>query len=118
MFLQMRDVFQKHDLVAERNVIEQHEMLVQLAHVANVGNHRQAKLLRHQADGEKLAHAREPGAIRLHEMHATVMEEVLEENCGSECVHLLLFSPGRWHARALRARRHRRGGLALRSRAA
>jgi hypothetical protein len=74
----MRDVFEKYDLVAEGNVIEEHEMLVQLAHVANVRNHRQTKLLCHQADGEKFAYASEPGAIRLNEMHTTVMEEILK----------------------------------------
>src|SRR5580692_9929790 len=80
MFFQMRDMFQKHHLVVERNVIEEYEMLVQLAHVANVRNDRQAKLLGHQTDGEKLAHTREPGAIRLDEMHATIVEEVLEQD--------------------------------------
>ena len=80
MFFKMRDVFQEHYLVAKRNVIEEYEMLVQLAHVANVRNDRQAKLLGHQTDSEKLAHTREPGAIRLDEMHATVVEEVLEED--------------------------------------
>src|SRR5579863_5205160 len=76
----MRDVFQKHYLMAERDVIEEYEMLVQLAHVANVRNDRQAKLLGHQTDGEKLAHTSEPGAIRLDEMHTTIVKEVLEED--------------------------------------
>src|ERR1700722_15105120 len=76
----MRDVFQEHHLVAERNVIEEYEMLVQLAHVANVRNDRQAKLPGHQTDREKLAHTSEPGAIRLNKKHATVVKEVLEED--------------------------------------
>jgi hypothetical protein len=77
---QMRDMFQEDDLVVKSNVIEQDQMLVQLAHVANVGNYRQAQLFRHQADSEKFAYTSEPGAICLYEMYASVMEEVLEKN--------------------------------------
>ena len=80
MLLQMRDVFQKDDFVVERDVVEEDEVLVQLPHVAYVGNDRQAKLLGHQTHGEKFAHPRKARAVRLNEMHACVMEEVLEED--------------------------------------
>jgi len=52
VLLQMRDVFQKDDFVVERNVVEEHQMLVQLPHVAYVGNDRQATTSCHQTHGE------------------------------------------------------------------
>ena len=45
---QMRDVFEEAHLVAERDVIEQDEVLVKLAHVADV---------RHYGDAEMAAAA-------------------------------------------------------------
>ena len=55
MFFEMRDVFEKHHFMIESDVIEEHQVLMQLPHIADVGHDRQAKLLGHQADGEKLA---------------------------------------------------------------
>src|SRR5271169_5444697 len=55
-------------------------MLVQLPHVSNVGNNGQAKLLCHETDGKKLAHPGQPSAVRLNEMHSSVLKEVLEED--------------------------------------
>src|SRR5580658_7605186 len=80
MLLEMRDVFQKHHFVVERDVVKEHKMLVQLPHVAYVGNDWQAKFPGHQTHGEKFAHAGKARAVRLNEMHACVMKEVLEED--------------------------------------
>ncbi len=53
----MRDMFEENDFVVERNVVEEHEVLVDLPYVANVRHDRQTKFLRQQADSEKFAHA-------------------------------------------------------------
>ena len=50
VLFEMGDVFQEYHLVIERDVIEEHEMLVHLAHVPNMGNDRKVEELRHEAD--------------------------------------------------------------------
>src|SRR6202011_4801821 len=80
VILEMWDVLEEDRVVIERDVIEEHQMLMQLAHVAYVGHDRQSEFLRHQAYGEKLAHASKPGAIGLDEVQASVVEEVFKEN--------------------------------------
>jgi len=78
VFFEMRNVLEEDNFMIERDVIEEHQMLMQLAHVANMWHDRNAKLFGHQADGEKFAYAREASAIRLDEIHASVAKEVLE----------------------------------------
>ena len=36
VFSQMRDMFEKDNFVAKRNMIEQHQMLMNLAHITDV----------------------------------------------------------------------------------
>ena len=38
MLAQMRDVLQEDDFVPQRDVIEEHEMLMNLSHIADVGH--------------------------------------------------------------------------------
>jgi hypothetical protein len=80
VIFEMRDVFEKNCLMIESDVIEEHQVLMYLPHVADVGHDWQTDLLCHQADGEKLADASEPGAIRLDEMYSSIVEKVLEED--------------------------------------
>ena len=47
VLLEMRNVFQKYHFMVERNVVEEHKMLMQLPHVTYVGNYRQSKLPGH-----------------------------------------------------------------------
>jgi len=46
MFLQVWDAFQKQRIVPEGNVVEEHQVLMNLAHVSDVGNHRQSEFAR------------------------------------------------------------------------
>ena len=46
MFLQVGDAFEKQRIVPECDVIEEHEVLMNLAHVSHVGNHRQSEFAR------------------------------------------------------------------------
>jgi hypothetical protein len=80
VLLEMRDVFKEVGFMVERNVIEEHEMLVQLTHVANVGYEGQAEFPCHHADRQKFAYTRKPGAVCLHEVHRSILHKVLEEN--------------------------------------
>src|SRR5579863_2633789 len=47
------NMLEKHGLIPQSDVIEQHEMLMNLAHVSNVGRGRQAKTPGENAHGEK-----------------------------------------------------------------
>ena len=80
MFLQMRNVFEKNHVMPERDVIEQHQMLVQLAHVANMRNDRHAKFAAQQADGDKFAHARHPHRVHLNEAGAFRLQIIFEND--------------------------------------
>ena len=80
MFPEMRNVLEEDYLVIECDVIEQNKMLMQLPHVPNVRNDRQAILVCHQADGDELANACQPCAIGLNKMHASVVEEGFEQD--------------------------------------
>jgi hypothetical protein len=60
---QMRDVFEKDNLVADRDTIEQNQMLMQLPHIADMRHDRNAKLAAEQAHNQKLAHPGHPQRI-------------------------------------------------------
>lgn len=51
MFPQVWNVFQKQNVMSHGDVVEEHEMLMNLSHVADVGQYRQAKFLGQQAHG-------------------------------------------------------------------
>ena len=46
MFLQVWNAFKKQRIVPERNVIKEHQVLMNLTHVSHVGNHRQSEFAR------------------------------------------------------------------------
>ena len=46
MFLQVWDALKKQRIVPEGNVVEEHQVLMNLAHVSHVGNHRQSEFAR------------------------------------------------------------------------
>ena len=77
---QMGDVFEKDRLMAHRNVVHQNQMLMDLAHVADVGNDRDTKFARKQADREEFAYSAEAGAIRLEKANASGLKVVLEHH--------------------------------------
>ncbi len=66
---QMWDVFEEQRLVTECNVIKQHEVLMQLPHIAHVRYNRQPHCPRKKAYCEELRYPREPGAVCLHIMN-------------------------------------------------
>jgi hypothetical protein len=43
MLPQMRNVLKKYHFMAQRNVVEQHQMLMELPHIPDVWYHRNAK---------------------------------------------------------------------------
>jgi hypothetical protein len=76
MAAQMGDMFQEDHVVSECDVIEQHQMLMDLPHIPNVRDDGQPDLARQQADREeKAGHA---GAIGLHKMNRFRLHEVFE----------------------------------------
>ena len=77
---QVRDMFEKVDLVVESNVVEEHQVLMDLPHIADVRYDREAELLRQQTDGEKFAYSAQPSAIGLDEIERSVGEKILEED--------------------------------------
>jgi hypothetical protein len=46
MFLQVWDALKKQRIVSESDVIEERQVLMNLAHVSHVGNHRQSEFAR------------------------------------------------------------------------
>jgi len=77
---QVRNILQKNDRRVERDVVEQHQGLVDLSHIATVGNHRQSILAGQQAHGNVFAHPREAAAIRLHEVERARLHVILENH--------------------------------------
>ena len=78
MLLQMRDVFKEQNLVPKRNVVEQHQMLMDLAHVADVGYHREAEFAGEQADGDEFRNSGKASAIRLNDVYCSGLHEIVE----------------------------------------
>jgi len=76
----VRDVFEEDGGEIESDVIEEHEMLVELAHVADVGDHRDTELLAHDAHGKKLADAGDADGIHLDETGAFRLQVVFENH--------------------------------------
>ena len=65
MFSQMRDVLQEQGFVLQADVVAQDEVLVNLAHVADMRHNRYAKIFALQAQGQKLADARDAYLVDL-----------------------------------------------------
>jgi hypothetical protein len=78
--LQVRDAFEKQQFVSHGNAVEQDQVLVDLAHIADMRNYRQSKLSRQQANRKKLRNAGDSGAINLYKMRGACLHEVLEHN--------------------------------------
>lgn len=77
---QMRNVFEEHDRVPERNMVEQHQMLVNLSHIADVRHYGEAKLSSEQADRNEFTYTRYTRAIHLDEVYGTFAHEILEHD--------------------------------------
>ena len=73
-------MLQKNDLMIERYSVEQHEMLMQLPHIADVRHDRDAKFSAEQTDRQELTDARHPDRIHLDETRATGLEVILEND--------------------------------------
>jgi len=80
VLLEMWDVLQEGDFVTERDVIEEHEMLVHLAHIHNMGNDGKVEELRHEADSQEFADSRNPSAVHLNERERFGLEDVLKKD--------------------------------------
>ena len=66
--------------MAQRHPVEEHQVLVNLPHVAHVGHDGQVELLGQQADGNELADAADARAIDLDEVGGAGLHVVLEEH--------------------------------------
>ncbi len=66
--------------MVERHVVKKNQVLVNLAHVADVRNNGQAEFLCQQADRQKFADSRQPGAIRLYKMDRSGVDEILKQD--------------------------------------
>src|SRR6266850_1289700 len=80
MFSQMGDMLKKDNLMPERDVVEQNEVLVKLTHVTNMRNYRNAKFLAQQTDGNKFAHSGDSHRVHLDVSHAPGLQVILEND--------------------------------------
>ncbi len=80
MLSQMRDMLKKDNLMPERDMIEQNQVLVKLPHVANVRNHRYTKFPAEQADGDEFAHPSHSHRVHLDESCALGLQVILEND--------------------------------------
>jgi hypothetical protein len=74
----MRNAFEKQQFVSHGNAVEQDQVLVDLAHIADMRNYRQSELSRQQANRKKLRNAGDSGAINRYKMHGACLHKVLE----------------------------------------
>src|ERR1700693_234910 len=61
-------------------MVEQHQVLVNLPHIAHVRNDSQAELSRQYADRDELRDAGYPRAVDLHNLHSRSLHEILEHD--------------------------------------
>jgi hypothetical protein len=92
MLAEVRDVFKEDGGQVETDVIEEHEMLVELAHIIDVWDDGDAELLTHDAHGKKLAYTRDADGIDLDEPGAFGLQVVFENH-----VVRHVFAEGQFH---------------------
>ena len=80
VFLKVRDVLKKYFFVTHGNMIKEHKVLVNLAHIADVWHHRHSEFTRQQAHGEEFAHSANPRAIHLDKTRAAALQIALEDH--------------------------------------
>ena len=76
----MRNRFEEQYLVSQRDMIKEHQMLMNLAHVSHVGDDRQSKFSREQAYCQELGDACKPGAIGLDKMQRPSPHHIFKKN--------------------------------------
>src|SRR6266850_5964488 len=69
MFSQMGDMLKKDNLMPERDVVEQNEVLMKLTHISNVRNDRHAKFPAKQTGGNEFAHSGDSYRVHLDVSH-------------------------------------------------
>jgi len=77
---QVRDVFEEYHFMPECDMDEQHKVLVQLAHIAHVGNYRNAELAGKQTHSQEFANAGNSNCIHLNETGASCLQVILEHD--------------------------------------
>ena len=80
MLLKVRDALQKQCRMSHGDVIEQHQVLMNLPHIADMRNYGQPKLAGQKAHGKKLGDTGHAGAVHLHKMHGAGLHEILEHD--------------------------------------
>lgn len=90
---QVGNVLQEEAIQPQAHVVEQHQVLVELTHVAYVRDYRKAELPREQDHGKELADAGHAHRVYLDEPRGSGLHEVLEQN-DKKIHHPLVFAPG------------------------
>ena len=80
MFPQMWNVFEKYYFVTQRDAIEEHEMLMQLAHIPNMRHDRNAKFTAQQAHGKELAYSCDSRRVHLDKRSTLCLKIILEDH--------------------------------------
>ena len=73
MFAQVGNVFQEQNVVSHGDVVKEHKMLVNLSHVADMGQYGQAKFFGQDAHGQKLTDSCQSRAVGLDKMHCSAL---------------------------------------------
>jgi len=76
----VRNIFKKYFIKPKRYVVEEHQVLMDLPHIANVRHDDQAKLSRQYAHGNEFAYAANTNTIDLNKARGTCLHEILEEH--------------------------------------
>ena len=78
MTAQMWDVLEKQGFVPQRDVVEQHEMLMELPHVPHMRRQGEAKPSGEKTNRKKLTHSGQPGAVGLDIVQSASLQKILE----------------------------------------
>src|ERR1700760_4818203 len=77
---EVRDVLKKLCLEPEANMVEEHQVLMHLAHITDMRHNRKIENLRQKAHSEELAHTRDSRTVDLDERKRIGFHEVLEQD--------------------------------------
>ena len=77
MLAQMGNVLEDQTLVIQREMIEKYQMLVDLAHVANMWHHPEAEFLGQDGHSQVFTDSRQTGTVSLHDSHRGGLKKIL-----------------------------------------
>ena len=80
MLAEVRNVLKKESLMAERDVVKQNKVLMDLAHVTHMRYHRKAEFASQQTHSEEFRNSCKPRAIGLDHLDSPSLHKVVEHN--------------------------------------